>query len=691
MKERILRAAAYGAAAWLVYCLIEAAAAIGTQVTQTRLTSLFVWQWHLLAMLIGVSIAIGVLLCAAAATPSVLTHRTRRIDNPWLVPGFTILLVYTFNIVHSTPLSNAAYIALGVSLALVSTFFGALVSESWSEQVRFLTNPVVLGFLLSVGPSTSQLLVGKRSMAIKGVLILAAYAAIISAAAAWNRVRPRAPILRKRAIVMGLLVLATGTVKSALSGEKEFAYTAPAPAGKPNVILITMDTVRADHLSLYGYERKTTPYLSDLARGATLYTRAIATSDYSLPTHASIFTGMYPDWHKAMFSASSPPRESGLRSDLPTLAEVLQSNGYWTAEAAANFPYLASTFDLTRGFAVSDVRQSVRLHGFDNGFCVLEVARQLLGLFIDGGEFGRTYRRASDITELGNGLIDQAKAKGRHFFLFLNYMDAHAPYAPERPFNRIFPGSELRARPSAIANPPFTLHHLNNYSTNLPSAQRAYLISQYDGGIAAIDAAIKTLIQHLEELGLYDNTLIIITADHGEGLLERGMVDHLLATVYQTHLHIPLLIKYPGQHIAAKSGALLSQVDLMPTVLENAGIKAPQGLQGRSLSHEPAGTDDVFAVSRATMKRNAQVRGTRRAIFSGSLKLITWTAGAPELYDLASDPAERNNLYSPNDPRVIDLSERLARLVNAIPSEEMPPSNPDPATLERLKSLGYVQ
>jgi arylsulfatase A-like enzyme len=690
MKEGIFRGVLYGGAAWLVYCITEPVLAIGIQLTRNPLMSFFAWQWRLLVMLIGVSVVSGVVLCTAVSL-TFLARRTNRIENPWTVPSLTILLVYVFSIVHSSGLPNAAYIALGVSLVLGGAFVGALVSETWNERIRFATNPVAFALLLSVGPSTSHLL-GKRSMVIKGALTLVVLAVVIIGALVWNRFRPRVSVLKKLASITGVLLFATWAANRALSIEQQLDYPVPPVTNKPNVILITMDTVRADHLSLYGYERETTPYLSDLARTATVYTRAIATSDFTLPTHASIFTGMYPDWHKAMQSVSVPPRRQGIRPDLPTLAEVLQSNGYWTAEAPANFAYLTSAFHLARGFAVSDVRQSVRLYGFDNGFCVLETARQLLGLIVDIGEFGRPYRRASDITELGNSIVDQAKAIGRPFFLFLNYLDAHTPYAPGDPFNRLFPGSELKARPPAIANPPFSLRPLNGYSTSLSSEQRAYLISQYDGGIAAVDAAIKTLVQHLREQELFDNTLIIITADHGEGLLERGMLDHDLATVYQTHLHIPLLIKYPGQDAAAKSYALASQVDIMPTVLEYAGITPPKALQGRSLSHEPAaGTDTVFAVSRATMKRNPLVRGTRRAVFSGSAKLITWTAGAPELYDLASDPTERNNIYNPNDPRAIDLSERLANLVKAIPSQSLPLSNPDPATLDRLKSLGYVQ
>jgi arylsulfatase A-like enzyme len=176
---------------------------------------------------------------------------------------------------------------------------------------------------------------------------------------------------------------------------------------------------------------------------------------------------------------------------------------------------------------------------------------------------------------------------------------------------------------------------------------------------------------------------------------EHDLLSHGLGFVYQDQVHVPLLIKYPGKHLAQQSDDLLSQVDLMPTVLDLAGILPPSGLQGRSL-RVPQPNDAAAVYSNAeAMGRVApscrRFRGARKAIFAGSWKLITWTEGPPELYDLATDPEETHNLYRVDDPHAKALADRLSAWVAAAPRQFDAPGKLDKNSFEKLKSLGYAQ
>jgi arylsulfatase A-like enzyme len=297
---------------------------------------------------------------------------------------------------------------------------------------------------------------------------------------------------------------------------------------------------------------------------------------------------------------------------------------------------------------------------------------------------------ASDINDRALKLLDEVKVSGAPFFMFLNYMDAHTPYVPSPPFDRQFPGLDSGLN-------PYDFHELKLQVASgkrqiLPN-ERAHLIAQYDGGIAEEDSAIGAIVNRLRQLGLYDNTLIVITADHGDTFGEHGLADHFLGFVYQELVHIPMVIKYPRQRDAKQSDELVSQVDVLPTVLDLLGARPRSELQGRSLL-QPAAAEDLVVYSQGTRSGlvgvgNPRFNGLRRAAFAKSLKLIAWTAGPSELYDLATDPTEQHNIYR-LDPRTTKLSERLRHWVTTMPPRRAP-TKIDRSNAERLKSLGYIQ
>jgi arylsulfatase A-like enzyme len=287
-------------------------------------------------------------------------------------------------------------------------------------------------------------------------------------------------------------------------------------------------------------------------------------------------------------------------------------------------------------------------------------------------------------------LLDQAKQAGP-FFLFVNYMDAHGPYVLSAPFNTRFPGRDPHFNTADMWQMTWAVL---SGKRHVSEAERSHLVSQYDGGIAYEDEEIEKLLARLRELGLYENTLIIITGDHGETFGEHGLMQHAVGSVYQDLVHVPLMIKYPSQKEGHQSDALVSQVDLMPTVLDLVGVSPPAGVQGRSLRSSRSDSDAVYSEAfpppSATVL-NPRFRGFRRAILAGSWKLITWTQGPSELYDLAADPDETRNLYRTDDPRATALADQLQKWAAPAPRKFDQSGKQDKSTVEKLKSLGYAQ
>jgi arylsulfatase A-like enzyme len=372
------------------------------------------------------------------------------------------------------------------------------------------------------------------------------------------------------------------------------------------------------------------------------------------------------------------------------LAEVLRDHGYWTASAVANFAYLAPWSGLTRGFAVTVTGKAVNLARAQLPFYLFRVVKRLLRLAVDVSALEKGVMTAVDIEPRASALLERAKARGGPFFVFVNYMDAHYPYIPDAPFNAQFPGKDTRVESAIDSRRQARLDE-----HPLSAGESAHLVSQYDGSIAEEDSSVGRLIDKLRQLECYDNTLIIVTADHGEAFGELQLLQHDLGFVYQDLVGVPLLIKYPHQRSAVRSDELTSQVDLMPTILKAAAIPALPGLQGIDLLSQEVVRDRTIYSSASgpvTFARaNSRFAGTRRAIFSGSLKLITSTNSPPELYNLSNDPKEERNLYSPDDPRAADLKRRLDAWVQSMPHDNARPATLDSATRERLKSLGYVQ
>jgi len=421
------------------------------------------------------------------------------------------------------------------------------------------------------------------------------------------------------------------------------------PQGVPNVLLITLDTVRAENLSLYGYDRETTPLLEELAASSTVFEMAYATSPYTLPTHASLFTGHYP--HALSCDWTTP-----LNDEMPTLAEVLRDRGYRTGGFVANMVFCGYEFGLNRGFiryedyplSVEQVLKSsalVRMLTNDpestGARLALPLMRWLFGF--------RDYLARKSAAEVNREFLDWLdEDRDRPFFAFVNYFDAHHPYLPPSPYEAMYAeGSPAGRHPQR--NPGFPDNAYELSAEEIQAEEDAY-----DGAIRYIDDQLRRLLNELQKRGVLDDTLLIITSDHGEQFGEHDLFLHG-NSLYRQCLHVPLLIRLPGN--VAEGRRIERPVtlrDLPATVFELTRQGAEKALPGESLARFwNAADEEETSASSSTLAEVGYLEGpVNYPVSHGDLKSIVLdgrqyivsSAGSEELYELESDPQQINNL-----------------------------------------------
>jgi arylsulfatase A-like enzyme len=434
----------------------------------------------------------------------------------------------------------------------------------------------------------------------------------------------------------------------------------------PNLLLIVLDTVAARHLALYGYERVTTPALDAWVRQyATLYRNAYAVTSWTLPSHASLFTGLYPSQHGAdhlRLVATAPstvsPRShyaNPLRSDVPTLAEHLAAHGVQTAAIAANSAFLSHRFGLDRGFERFDARDAA-------GLPSLRLV-QLIGWTPHIGQ--RYFRSGQTITDLAIAWLDQERQQTRPFFLFLNYMDAHRPYHPPPPFDRAFAAD----RPRDPLNPERSLHAL-----------------LYDRCLLYLDTQVMRLLDHVRSRGLFDSTAIIITADHGEAFGEHGFWNHH-HTLYEEMVRVPLYVKGVSGDSARATDTRVTSPDVYRLALEALGLSpVPSAQLGDAVA------SNILAEWYQSHRITKGNKNGRDLVswMDGPVKWIVSSTGTVEAYDLSRDPQEQHAL--PLSESITDEARKRAHAWWAAhpPIETGAAPALDSATVDRLRQLGYV-
>jgi arylsulfatase A-like enzyme len=467
---------------------------------------------------------------------------------------------------------------------------------------------------------------------------------------------------------------------------------------RPNVILISIDTLRADHVSCYGYHRKTTPNIDKIASEGTIFYRNYSTGVWTPPGHASMLTGLYVSEHGVY-------GENRLSKTIPTIAEKLKQHGYQTA-----------------GFVNNS--QVGELVGFDKGHdTFVEVwkgvkPKSMVEWVMKG--IARRIRKKTGYEDMGanktnrmfKGWLENNIDKDSSFYAFLHYIEPHNPLDPPRPFKRRFSKHplidvDLKKINKVAYNPLICLLE----DLQLTKEEISFLKSLYDGEIAYTDHKVGEVASMLKEKQCYDNTLIIITSDHGEHFGEHNLWSHT-GSLYNEVLHIPLIIKFPKGVAHLKEVKHCTQlVDIFPTIMDITRVSQKEQINTSGVSLVCNGNksntfhDYIFAewegripyfIQEKLKFNNSskdidKITHKMKMISDGRYKYISISDGSEELYDLSIDSNENNNLINESNDAVSILKVKLDEWKSEAAAEmNEERSEIDEETRKNLERLGYM-
>jgi arylsulfatase A-like enzyme len=435
---------------------------------------------------------------------------------------------------------------------------------------------------------------------------------------------------------------------------------------RPNVLLITIDTLRADHLGCYQYSRNTSPFLDQLAADGTLFLHCFSPVPVTLPSHSSLMTGNYPLYHGVRDNA----RYQHLDDSHVTLAETLRAAGYDTGAVVSAF-VLDARFGIAQGFGSYDDDVDEAYHERRPGDRPPDDAE---GKLLWERQRSAFHQRAARTTEKALRWLRRREG-GAPFFLWVHYFDPHDHYDPPAPYDKMFAAAETGGRSRRVA--------------------------LYDGEIRYTDDQIRRLVQVAKGEESQARTIVIVAGDHGEGLGNHSVNGKTIlyhgADLFTETVRVPLILHAPGDIPAQVINDRVGLLDVMPTVLGLLDIEVPQPVQGRSLVQRIRGEEvevprDLFFETLLPQIRHGDP--PQKAVLSGPWKLILYGEQRRELYDLSSDPGERRNLAgAAASVSVVELclekieswEQRVTNVAQLQNQVEL-----DPTSLEKLRALGYV-
>ena len=428
-----------------------------------------------------------------------------------------------------------------------------------------------------------------------------------------------------------------------------FETRSEAKEDLPNILLFTVDACRPDHFGCYGYNRNTTPNIDKIASEGVLFTHAFSQSAWTTPGMISIFTSLYPPTHGV------DAKDRTLKDDVLTLPRVLKENGYAV-------PVLPKFVDIQNYWHL--------------GFDVVDKERF-------SGEEGE------DLLKLLEAYKDQ------RFFIWYHYHGLHLPYNPPNPYDKIFQEDIFSSKSTDSESVSVVKQKsvIKNNSINFDNADKKVVVALYDGQVRQLDDYMGQLMEKMKQWGILDNTLIIITSDHGEELFEHGFIGHastsLNAKLYDEIIHIPLIIWWPKKIKHRVVDEQVQQIDIMPTILDMLGLPPSEGLQGYSLlpsiqgkpvnNSRPVFCETILGGFQST-KEMEDIR--LRCVRTNEWKLIYTNTpasnvssgglddGKYELYNLSNDPKEEKNIFE-NHPEVAkELKKKLFQWIETTTSKE---------------------
>ena len=614
---------------------------------------------------IGAAVAGGLLAGAAIGAIEALASWWGAHGAGELPPVAWALVVYG-------SIGALAGLGLGVVAALLRTDGFGLALATIGGALGF----VVARFRVVRDVFLEQLPAGRLPMVVQLVALLAT---IVLAVLLWRWLRgadarrgwlTRPGLAAGAVAALAALWAGAGRVVGAPPPPPPPARTAAAPPGAPNVILLMVDTLRADRLGAYGYRAARTPRIDGLAADGVRFAHTFSQASWTRPSVATILTGLYPSSHGAVHKADVLPDR------VETVAEALAAHGYYTVGFPNNVN-VSPAFNFGQGFA------EYRYLAPDLFFHADEAAAKLTlynGLRLVRERFlarrvavRNYYQPAEVVTDTILEWLGSPAAQSEPFFIFAHFMDPHDPY-----FVHPYDG-EGYAR---VANPNPAAAVAEKYS------------GLYDGEIAYLDTHVGRLLDELKRRGLYERTLIVLTADHGEEFHEHGGWWHG-TTLYDEQILVPLIMK-PAQGGARGRvvDELAMSIDISPTVLSAAGVATPPVMQGHALP-----LDDGVAPARESVFAEEDLEGNvLQAVRTRTTKLITANPGNPrglqpeELYDIKTDPGEQKSLVA-SEPTVLEeMRAALGRSYLQARSHAGAgaQTDVDSVTKDRLRALGYL-
>jgi arylsulfatase A-like enzyme len=409
-----------------------------------------------------------------------------------------------------------------------------------------------------------------------------------------------------------------------------------------DVILVSIDTLRADHLGCYGYGAPTSPHIDAFRRDAVLFRQTIAAAPSTLPAHASMMTSLLPQQHGAEFW-----RNRGIAPGIETLASIFRDHGYRTA-SWNDGGQIAAGYGIERGFDEYWSNPS------DDRHFSIEVAAALASL--------------------------NTHAAPRQF-LFLHTYELHHPYLPDPRYLALMEPPYKGPLPWG-QTPMSVLLALRAHEMTIGPRDLQHIVATYDGGIRSMDEAFGQLILWLKQHDRYNDSLIVLTADHGEEFGEHGTVGWHSHTLFDELLLVPLLIKFPDNRLGGTAvDDQVRQIDIAPTLLGAVGWVKPGQFRGADLAPllEAKREGPRFAVSKMD------------SVDQYSIRYGSWKLYGRALYDLAEDPRETRNVAPKHPDMVSFLSGHLKELVEERPVAHLPKTAEPPVDAARLRALGYVK
>jgi len=596
------------------------------------------------------------------------------VDTLWI---FLCLFLYTLLLIllKKNPVLQGTKLTMGlflsaVGMALLSIYYDRpneiLYSRVLFQVISTFVVCVVCFYVASVATGFLYHIVRKRG--------------------GGKNAAPRVLVIQAAFVILIIFVY----LFSRFDGGKKWPAVTDSGRNAPNVFLFVIDTLRADHLSCYGYEFETSPNIDEFSHEALRFENCYSTANWTVPGHASLFTGRYPISHGAHKMLGNDRAESGIRnpffcfplgSEEVTLAEILRDSGYRTAAVVSNHGCVSEAFGLDQGFD----------HFFSSPpFTYKPVIYTIiakLSFFHDiiGPYFSR-FRVAENINEK---VLDWLDRNGdAPFFMFVNYMDTHDPYFPPRAYQDRFPGR--------IENHHTDIHLYGIEHKTIGPGQIDHLRSQYDGEIAYLDTEIGRLFSTLKVEGLFDNSIIILTSDHGEYLGEHQLFGHSVG-LYEAVIKVPLIIKPQGSLVwKTQSDRPVQIIDILPTVLRLLNIDIPEGVQGTPLMQEASHpiVSEHYVGPNYRNTYDGHFFEELVSVVEGDLKYIHSGRKQSELFDLSDDPTEIRNIAGDGTGRsdlLLLLLEQWRETVEVkeLDAESLP--GLDDGTLRNLKALGYIE